>query len=460
LKRKKRQIKKKKMADEIKKNKDCLKVLFQSTNPQLFRTTSIGYLYEIAQRHRVVLLAEEIDSYTKKILCDRNLFPGLGKIIFFEPPFYGDILRKNYRLCRKSKKVVRDYKPDIVVTPEDIWPMSLYLLRFAKKEGIATLALQDGFRIAESKKLCLWSCLTNSYLRTPGFLPFSLRMFFVKMKKYLGHLLYYWILPLTSGQLPFLGKTSFAFWDISPGLRDADWSAVFSARDYDLSLKDGVSPEKLFILGHPLERALTRSFFEKAYFSGGDPKEGKNIATIMWPGENLEFYRQDYSLIPEKQVLASRLKAVRLITEKLTGWKVFIKPHPSLGDVAGIKNLLAEVPGDISVVEPTEPADKYIAMSKVIVGFPLPSTTLFTASLQHHGKIILSLNLNQAFLGDAYKNFEGIEYIDSEDKLIGALFAIKDNKYKRRQKMKSKTRSFSSAAELLGRITKLQPLKI
>ena len=122
------------ISESKKKDKTCLKVLFQSTIPILFRATSIGYLYEIAQKHRVVLMAEEIDSYTRKILCDKSLFPGLEKIIFFEPPFYGDIFRKNYRLCQKSKRVVQDYKPDIVITPEDIWPMGLYLLRFAKKK--------------------------------------------------------------------------------------------------------------------------------------------------------------------------------------------------------------------------------------------------------------------------------------------------------------------------------------
>src|SRR3990167_6719899 len=191
-----------------------MKVLFQATNHSTFRSTLVGYLYEIAQKHRVVLFVEEIDSFTKKILGDKNLFPGLEKIIFFSPPFRGDILRKNYYLNKMSKKLIKDYKPDIVITPEDIWPMSLYLLKFAKKKGILTFALQDGFRIAESKKLYLWSCLTNSHLRTPDFLPLYLRMLLVKMKKYFGHFMYYWILPVSVGKMPFWGKTSFAFWDI------------------------------------------------------------------------------------------------------------------------------------------------------------------------------------------------------------------------------------------------------
>ncbi|MDO8486442.1 MAG: hypothetical protein Q7S77_01985 [Candidatus Staskawiczbacteria bacterium] len=428
-----------------------MKVLFQATNHSTFRSTLVGYLYEIAQKHRVILFTEEVDYFTKKILGDKNLFPGLEKIIFFSPPFRGDILRKNYQMNKMSKKLIKNYKPDIVITPEDIWPMSLYLLKFAKKNGILTLALQDGFRIAESKKLYLWSCLTNLHLRTPDFLPLYLRMFLVKLKKYLGHFLYYWILPLTVGQMPFFGKTSFVFWDISPGLRDADYSAVFSERDYDLSLKDGVKQKKLFILGHPLEHALTRNFFKKSYFFNNQYKEAGKIATIMWPGESLEFSAQDYSLISEKQVFQSRLKIVQLIVEKLSDWRIVIKPHPSVKDVASIEKLLDGISKNISVVEPSEPADKYIEMSKLIIGLPLPSTTLFTASLQHPSKIIMSLNLNQAFLGDAYEKFSGIEYIDEESEFARTLELIRDNKYNKKPSTSSNSR-FSGINELLDYI--------
>ena len=427
------------------------KVLFQATNRSTFRATLVGYLHEISQKHQVVLFTEDVDSWTKKILLDRNLFPGLEKIIFFDPPFYGDIFRKNYQLSKMSKKLIKDYKPDIVITPEDIWPMSLYLLKFAKKKGIVTLALQDGFRIAESKKLYLWSCLTNSYLRTPDFLPLPLRMLLVKMKKYFGHFLYYWILPLTAGHMPFLGKTSFVFWDISPGLRDADYSAVFSERDYDLSVKDGVREEKLFVLGHPLEHALTRNFFEKAYFSANQHKEAEKTATIMWPGENLEFSAQDYSLISEKQVLQSRLKVVQLIAEKLSDWRIIIKPHPAVKDVTAIEKLLDGISGNISVVEPAEPADKYIGMSKLIIGVPLPSTTLFTASLAHPRKIILSLNLHQAFLGSAYEKFSGIEYIDKESEFSQTLETIRDGTYNKKPSTSLHSR-FSGINELLDYI--------
>lgn len=396
-------------------------------------------------------MIEEIDYDTKKILGDRNLFPGLEKILFFEPPFYGDIFRKNFRLCQKSKRVVQNYHPDIVITSEDIWPMEIYLLRFAKKAGAITIAIQDGFRIAERKKLFLWSCLMNSYTKMPRFLPFFIRFFLVKMKKYFGHFLYYWIFPLTAGEMPFLGKTSFVFWDTSPGLRDADYSAVFSKRDYDLSIKDGVSPEKLFVIGHPLEHKSTKRFFEEVYFSKNKSKENTKTLTIMWPDEKVGFKKGNYSLISEEKMREDRVKTVKLIAEILANWKIFIKPHPDIKSVSEIKEFLGQIPNNVSIVEPSEPADKYIEISSVVIGMPPPSTTLFTALKQNPEKTVLSLDLSNEFLGDIYKDFNGVEYINSEKGLVDALNLIRDNKYCKKRGADSSS-GFSDANELLNYI--------
>jgi len=100
---------------------------------------------------------------------------------------------------------------------------------------------------------------------------------------------------------------------------------------------------------------------------------------------------------------------------------------------------------------PREPADKYIEMARVIVGLPLSaSTTLFTASLQCPQKPILSLDFEKELLGDYYKNFEGIEYIDNEKDFLRILELIRDNKYyKKNYRTKLKADSFSNATELL-----------
>jgi len=409
------------------------KVLFQSMNPQLFRATFIGYLYEIARKHEVVLLIEKVDSDTQRLLQDKSLFPGLEKIIFFESAFYGDLLRKNYRLCRVLRETVREYKPDIVVTHSDMWPADMYLLRFAKKAGAKTLAMQAGFRIAGERKLYEWSTLMNAYQKIPQALPFSVRLVLAKTKKYAGHFFYYWVLPLTAGEKPFLGKTSFVFWDDGSGHRDADYVAVFSKRDYDVCVKDGVKREKIFVIGHPLERPAAREFFEKAYFAQKGEREEAKTLTIMWPDEVIGFRNDDRSLISEEEMQERRAEVVALIATRLADWKIFIKPHPAAESAAEVKESLGSIPSNVSVVNPLEPADAYIARSSVIIGMPPPSTTLFTASKQSPEKIVLSLNLYDEFLGDSYASFEGIEYVDSKDRLASIVDAIRGGAYRKKE---------------------------
>lgn len=247
------------MTDKKEKDKKCLKIIFQVTNFNIFQSTSIGYLFEISQNHEVVLMTEKLNSNIEKIIKDKKLFPGIKKIIFFNSPFRKNILLKNFNLYNKTKKIIKNYKPDIVIAPSDIWPAEMYLMRLAKRIGAITVAIQGGFKIAEQKKLYLWSCLKNSYSKSYRILPSFIRIFFVKIKKYLGYYLYHWILPLLNIEKPFIGRPSFIFWDESSGLRDADYSIVFSKRDYDLSLLDGVSRDKLLVINHPLDCKTTIS---------------------------------------------------------------------------------------------------------------------------------------------------------------------------------------------------------
>lgn len=104
-----------------------------------------------------------------------------------------------------------------------------------------------------------------------------------------------------------------------------------------------------------------------------------------------------------------------------------------------------------TIVNPFEPADKYIEMSNVIVGIPPASNTLFTASLQCPEKIILFLDLKHEFLGDSYKDFNGIKYIDNEKEFIDVLNLIRDNKYCKKYGTESNS-SFSDTNKLLDYI--------
>ena len=427
------------------------RILFQAMNSRLFRSVFIGYLYEIAQKHRVLLLAEEFDEETKSLLQDKNLFPGLEGVIFFESAFDGDVVGKNYRLCKTLRNEVRDFKPDLAIAHSDLWPADMYALRFAKQAGAITVAMQAGFKIAGERKLYLWSCLMNTYLKMPEFLPFSVRFFLSKVKKYLGHVLYYWILPITAGERPFLGRTSFVFWDEASGLRDAAYVTVFTERDRDLHIRDGVKPEKVFVIGHPADHQGTREFFEKTYFAKRGEREELKMLTIMWPDEKIGLRADDHSLISEEEMKRNRAFVVSLLAEKFPDWKIVIKPHPAVQTIAEAQKLVGPVPDNVSIVNPLDPADIYIAQSSVIVGIPPPSTTLFSAIKENLDAIVLSLNLHGELLGDAYKNFEGIEYIDTKEKLIAVLNSIQQGSY-RKDSQKLDRLDFSNTNEFLKHI--------
>ena len=90
---------------------------------------------------------------------------------------------------------------------------------------------------------------------------------------------------------------------------------------------------------------------------------------------------------------------------------------------------LGPLPSNVIVVEPHESADKFIEMSKVIIGLPPASTTLYTSSLQCPGKTMLSLDFEHQLFGDSYRDFDGIEFIDNYEKFIKVLEAIRDNNY-------------------------------
>ncbi len=281
-------------------------------------------------------------------------------------------------------------------------------------------------------------------------------MFFVKSKKWLAYFLYYWVLPLTVGELPFRGKSSFMMLKGSPGMRGADYSIVFSKRDYNLSIKEGIPEEKLYILAHPLKREKARKFFERTYFSKGPSVSKVRPKTLifMWPTEDIGFKKDTYSLISKEKTKKNRIKIITLMTEMLKDWDIFIKPHPRIQDIRGIENTYQSISPRIKIVNPEEPADKYIKMSRVIVGIPPASTTLFIASLQSPQKIILSLDLEKEFFGDSYKDFDGVDYIDNEKKFISILELIRDGKYRKRYKAKYGTKieskEFPNAIEMLN----------
>ncbi len=434
-----------------------IKVLFYTFTARAFRTTLVGHLYEICRAWPTVLISEKLDQDSEDALKNKDFPHKLGKIIQirqFSGVEKNNIFAQNKYLYSLAKKFIEEEKPDIVVTASDMHSLfEMYLLRLAKKNNSLNLCLQPsntgGIKVVEK-----WVDHINAYLRFPIFLPLWLRIFLVKCRKYSGHLFYYWILPVTAGQMPFFGKSSHILVRGNSGMRDSDYQIVFSHRDYNFFIKDGVPAEKLRILSHPLARKKTREFFEKIYFKNYKKNKGKKTVVLMIPtGIEIGFFKKDFSLIPQKGREEKWVETIRLISRILPGWDIFIKPHPDTNtkNFDDIKNMIESISENIKIADPGEPADKYIELADIIIGLPpSTSTTIFTASLQCPEKPIISLDFYQEVLGDFYKEFEGIEYIDNEKRFIEILKDIRDKKYQKKQRLKKE--EFSNIVELINNL--------
>ncbi len=443
-----------------KKVKNYPKVIFYSGIPRSFRNEFIGYLYEISQVWPVILLSEKLDAETEEIVRNKELFPGLEKII--EVGQYGNekvsplnVLVRHRIFSKLAKNIILNNKPDIVfATGCNIFES--YLRRFAKDANAITISGTGPFFLVRPDNVKTFSNLGNAYGRFPSFLPEKIKILLVKARKYSAHAFYYWISPLLSGQKPFFREPSCILWDVE-NVKGADYYFVYFKEDYDILVKKNAPAEKLFVLSHPLS-GKGRGIFEKVYFpyARNKHKLDNKVLTVMWPEAEIEFTRQKISLIPEEEVRKKRIRIISLISKILKGWRVFIKPHPMVKDKPGqfqeIVKMLKPISDQIKVVNPSEPAEEYIDISDVIVGLPPASYTIFTASLQCPEKPILSLDLSEAFSGDIYKNFDEVEYINNEDKLINILELIRDNKYKKKIKREEKKEGFLSVVEALESI--------
>ena len=415
-------------------------ILFYTGNHYVFRSGFIGNLFELCQEYPVVLLAETLDAETTLLLNNTYYFPQLKKIIPVQQSTGTELSlwKRNQNLYHLSKQVVKDFNPDIIISPCDMDLLNLYLRRHAGRMGkgnILNIVFQTS-NVGESSTIANWVDLINAELRLPKLLPFSLRYFFIKCRKYLGHFIYYWLLPLSVGEMPFWGKSSIRLRKGTTGMRGADYQVVFSNQDRKLFIANGVASNKILILKHPLARAV-RSFFNSAYFNTGAAAEGASsikTALLMLPEVEIGFKKTDGSLITRTEKHKDWLAIISVTRNALPDWLICVKPHPDIkgAQLLEITKMIAALSSSIVITNPQDPIDKYIEHADIIMGLPMSaSTALFTASLQRPEKPILSINLSDEILGDYYKNFTGITYIDSEKHLINVLMQIKNSTYTR-----------------------------
>jgi len=416
-----------------------MKIMFHSSIPRLFRTTLVGHLYEMCQDYPTVLLSEELDQETSDVLLDKSLFPNLIAIETVRTDSTGktnQTLAERFRhhsyLHGLAERLIKQYKPDVVIVENDVWAFEMYLLRAAKKQKAFTVALQSSVKIPIAlNKIFLTRTWATEKL--PDFLPLSLRIILIKLQRLVGHFLMYWMVPVLTFSKPFSGPTSYVTWNSVTGRREADRYVVLSKAYYEQFKKEGVDKSKLLILDHPLTRK-PRNFFKKAYNPSIDKKgsfTNREILTIILPSINSGFDRQTLKPIEPTELFKLRISAVLCTVSRiLPSWTIYLKPHPSYDLSSMPSSINALITDNVLVANQYDPMDKYIEMSQVIIAPPPVTSVLLTAKYQRPEIVLLAVNLAKEFGAEFYREFPGVQYIEDKETLQNILSSVKNSDFK------------------------------
>lgn len=409
----------------VKKNNKEPVVLIYSSASRLFRTTYIGYVYEIAQKYNTILISEKLDAESKQALAKKKIFPKLKKIIPSSQYSQKDntLYGYNRKYSAVAKAIIKNNKPTVVIIDSIINPFERYLARYAKEDGAKILSLQAGFQSLpfseETKRNEL--LLRDQKSSSKHMLIISkINRNMFKLNKHITQITEYWILPLIFRTYPFLYKKLFNLNQFS-WVREFDFTTFFSQREADAEEKLGRPKKQILTLQHPLKRKKTHQIMNDIYKYHTVNKE--NAITIMVDVNTYGHTKKDLSLIPQERYMSGRMEVVKqIVLDSEHNTDIYIKPHPvsSPEFLQYLHKNLQPISPRIKIVNPHESADIYIKKSKIIIGFPPPSTTLYISSFDK-SKIVLFVDMFHELLGEVYKSYPGIVYIDKLNQLTKAL---------------------------------------
>lgn len=412
---------------------DNAPILFYTNIQRTFRTTLIGYLYQLCRRYRVVLLAENLDNDTQRLLSNRSLFPGLIAQVWigqYDTASEG-LIAKHRRLSRLAREIVEEWQPGAVFAA-GVDLFECYLRRHAKQACDALIIGCIGLLpVREAGEALLFLNLHSAESCFPGWLPSNLRLLLAQARRWLAQFIYYVIAPMAVGMRPFLGLNGIFRLDYTR-LTDVDCSFVFTHTNKDMLLAAGAPREKLVVIPHPMKPGAADEVWQAYGINRwlrqqrADPRQ--RVATCLLDIEcQWGFRRDDLLPIPDEVLYASRAQVIEVIVATLPGWEIRIKPHPMSGAsplYLQVRRSIENISPSIVWLSPSDNVDRHIVESKVVIGFPPASTAIYSAIMLCPGIPVIVVDINRELRGDAYVGMRGVMTVETWQELEATLAAI------------------------------------
>lgn len=415
-------------ADDAEKPAD---LLFYTDIMRTFRSSLIGYLHQACQTRRVVLLCEELDAETRRLLDDRSLFPGLVHIhpVAQYEAEAGSPVARHRRLASLARLLVDTWRPRVVFAA-GVNVFEQYLRRYGCDLcGAKTVGCLGILLVTQPREVSMLLDLHAAETRFPLWLPRALRLAAVRMRRRLAQAYEYLLLPLLAGQRPFPGVNGIYRLDYTR-TRGMDVAFVFTRQNQEMLVAAGVPRERMAFVPHPLQCRETAPVWRALGLALASQHPCPQVATCFLDIEpNWGFRAGDCEPIADAVLIDSRVRVIETLLAGLPGWEIRIKPHPmSVRSVlyAGVMQRMCDLSTRVRWLPPDDPADRHISQSGAIIGFPPASTAIFNAIVHNPGVAALQVDINQELRGDAYRGVRGVETITDLTALATCLESLRD----------------------------------
>lgn len=407
-------------------------VFFYTSSRRIFRSILIGYLYQVCQRRKVVLLTEELDSEINGLLTNRDLFPGIVeqvKIGQFECASESLIARQR-RMSNLALDLVETWRPGVVFIP-GVDLFEHYLRRYAKQNVDAfTIDCIGWLGVSSAREIPLLLDLHIAGERFSSRLPLALRLGLARSRRFLSQFVYYILTPMLAGRSPFFGVNGIYRLDYTR-LRNADVSVVFTRANQEMLVRNGAPPDKIRVVPHPMKSGLPNELKSVSgfYFPNEQPESTKVLTCFLDIKKHWGFTRDTLEPIPDEVLYASRAEVIKTIVAALPGWEVRIKPHPtsqSSQNYTAVQQAILQISGKVIWVSPDEPAEDHILSSNVILGFPPASAVLYSSAIMRVGMPIIMVDVNRELRGDGCIGVDGVVTVSSLRELKEQIKAVAD----------------------------------
>lgn len=409
-------------------------ILFYTDLKRTFRTTLIGYLYQVCRYRRVVLLTEELDEETEHLLSDSTLFPGLvGRIRVGQyAPGVDGLVARHRRMSRLAREIVDTWQPSAVFAA-GVNLFEHYLRRYAKQRcGAVTIGCIGLLLVRQAGEVPLLLDLHGADTRLPAWIPRRMRLALIRTRRWLAQFAYYVVFPLVAGRCPFFGVNGIYRLDYTR-LGNMDVSFVFTRDNQEMLLRDGAPADRVLVIPHPMKPGAADPVWRAYGIEIIKANEHSHILTCFMDIERQwGFLRDNLKPISDDVLYDSRIEVVKALVAALPGWEIRIKPHPMSAAsplYESVSRAIQAISATITWIPPDDPVDRSIEASSAVMGFPPASTAIYSAIMLRPSIPALMADINGELRGDAFIGMAGVVTVKTYQELVSRLSELSTGRW-------------------------------